>query len=107
MRSDVTISEVLILISSPQRITPYHMDSETNFSLQVSGDKWFHVFDQTDRTLMAEREREDFFAISRNCAVYRDDRQGDCSKYNLRAAVGSEPRQRLGRAQYELRTAIG
>lgn len=88
MRSDVTIGEVLILISSPQRITPYHMDSETNFLLQVTGDKWFHVFDQTDRSLVTEREREDFFAISRNCAVYRADRQNDCNKYDLRAGHG-------------------
>ncbi|MEP6546417.1 MAG: hypothetical protein ABJD53_03045 [Gammaproteobacteria bacterium] len=88
MRSDVMIGEVLILISSPRRITPYHMDSETNFLLQVTGDKWFHIFDQTDRTLVTEREREDFFAISRNCAVYRADRQDDCSKYDLHAGYG-------------------
>lgn len=88
MRGDVTIGEVLILVSSPNRITPYHMDSETNFLLQVTGDKWFHIFDQTDRTLVTEREREDFFAISRNCAVYRPDRQNDCNKYDLRAGYG-------------------
>ncbi len=45
MRSDATIGEVLILVSSPGRITPYHMDSETNFLLQITGDKWFHIFD--------------------------------------------------------------
>ena len=39
MRTDVTIGEVLILVSSPGRITPYHMDSETNFLLQVTGSK--------------------------------------------------------------------
>jgi hypothetical protein len=88
MRGDVTIGEVLILVSSPGRITPYHMDSETNFLLQVTGDKWFHVFDHTDRSLVTEREREDFFAISRNCAVYRPERQDDCSKYDLHAGYG-------------------
>jgi hypothetical protein len=88
MRVDVTIGEVLILVSSPGRITPYHMDSETNFLLQIKGDKWFHVFDQTDRTLVTEREREDFFAVSRNCAVYRPERQNDCSKYDLKAGYG-------------------
>jgi mannose-6-phosphate isomerase-like protein (cupin superfamily) len=88
MRSDVTIGEVLILVSSPGRITPYHMDSETNFLLQVTGDKWFHIFDHTDRTLVTEREREDFFAISRNCAVYRPERQDECNKYDLHAGYG-------------------
>ena len=88
MHLDVTIGEVLILVSSPGRITPYHMDSETNFLLQITGDKWFHVFDQTDRTLVTEREREEFFAVSRNCAVYRPDRQDECNKYDLLAGYG-------------------
>jgi len=39
MRCDVTIGETLILISSPNRLTPYHMDAETNFLVQVRGDK--------------------------------------------------------------------
>jgi hypothetical protein len=88
MRDDVTIGEVLILLSSPGRITPYHMDSETNFLLQITGDKSFHIFSHSDRTLVTEREREDFFAISRNCAVYRPDRQEECNKYALRAGYG-------------------
>jgi hypothetical protein len=88
MRSDVTIGEVLILVSSPGRITPYHMDSETNFLLQVTGDKWFHIFDHTDRTLVTEKEREDFFSLSRNCAVYRPERQDECNKYDLHAGYG-------------------
>ncbi len=88
MRSDVTIGEVLILVSSPGRITPYHMDSETNFLLQITGDKWFHVFSHTDRTLVTEQEREAFFAVSRNCAVYRQDRQDECNKYDLHAGYG-------------------
>ncbi len=88
MRSDATIGEVLILVSSPGRITPYHMDSETNFLLQITGDKWFHIFDHADRTLVTDRELEDFYSISRNCAVYRPERQDDCNKYDLRAGYG-------------------
>ena len=88
MREDVTIGEVLILISSPLRVTPYHMDSETNFLLQVRGDKWFHIFDHADRELVTEREREEFFAISRNHAVYRPELQAGCNKYDLLAGYG-------------------
>jgi hypothetical protein len=88
MRKDVALSEVQILVSSPGRITPYHMNPETGFILQIKGDKSFHIFDQTDRTLVSEREREDFFAISRNFAVYRPERQKECNKYELRAGFG-------------------
>src|SRR5882757_7971452 len=60
MRCDVTVGEVLILISSPNRVTPYHMDGETNFLLQVAGDKQFYVFDHTDRTLVTDLDLEKF-----------------------------------------------
>jgi hypothetical protein len=88
MRSDVAIGEVLILVSSPGRVTPYHMDLEVNFLLQIAGDKWFHIFDHTDKTLVTERELEEFYVVSRNCAVYREDRQAECDKYDLSAGYG-------------------
>ena len=88
MRADVTVGEVLILISSPNRVTPYHMDGETNFLLQVAGDKQFYVFDHTDRTLVTERELENFYSVSMALATYRPERQADARAYDLRAGFG-------------------
>ena len=88
MRSDVMVGEVLILVSSPGRVTPYHMDSEVNFLLQIHGDKWFHVFDHTDRTLVTDQELEEFYVVSKNTAVYRPDHGNPCAKYDLHAGFG-------------------
>jgi hypothetical protein len=88
MRCDVTVGEVLILISSPNRVTPYHMDGETNFLLQVAGDKQFYVFDHTDRTLVTDLELEKFYAVSQALAKYRPERQVDANAYDLRAGFG-------------------
>ena len=88
MRCDVTVGEVLILISSPNRVTPYHMDGETNFLLQVAGDKHFYVFDHTDRTLVTELELEKFYSISQVLANYRPERQAEANAYDLRAGFG-------------------
>jgi hypothetical protein len=88
MRCDVTVGEVLILISSPNRVTPYHMDGETNFLLQVKGDKKFYVFDHTDRTLVTDLELEKFYSVSMVLATYREDRQADATAYDLRAGFG-------------------
>jgi len=88
MRSDVTIGETLILISSPNRVTPYHMDGETNFLVQVRGDKWFYVYDHADRTLITDEERERYFAGNISSAVYNKDRQKDATAYDLRAGYG-------------------
>jgi hypothetical protein len=88
MRDDVTVGEVLILISSPNRVTPYHMDGETNFLLQVAGDKQFYVFDHTDRTLVTDLDLEKFYSISMVLATYRPERQADAKAYDLRAGFG-------------------
>jgi hypothetical protein len=88
MRTDVTIGEVLILISSPNRVTPYHMDAETNFLLQVTGDKTFYVFDHTDRTLVTDLELENHYAFSNSSAVYRPERQSEATAYDLHAGFG-------------------
>jgi hypothetical protein len=88
MRRDVTIGEVLILVSSPGRITPYHMDAEVNFLLQVRGDKSFYIFDQTDRSLVTDLELENFYAVSNASAVYRPERQREAAAYELCAGYG-------------------
>jgi hypothetical protein len=88
MRCDVTIGETLILISSPNRLTPYHIDAETNFLVQVCGDKWFHVFDQDDRSIISDVEREGYFAGDMNSAVYKEERQKHAVTFDLHAGYG-------------------
>jgi hypothetical protein len=60
----------------------------TNFLLQITGDKWFHIFDQSDRTLVTDRELEDFFAFNRHRELVRTDRRDECVKHDLRAGYG-------------------
>jgi hypothetical protein len=88
MRSDVTVGEALILISSPHRVTPYHMDNETNFLVQVRGDKWFYVFDHDDPTLVSPQEREQYFMGDISSIPYRKERQKDAVAYDLKAGYG-------------------
>jgi hypothetical protein len=47
-------------ISSPGAVTPYHMDHETNFLLQVRGSKTVSVWDPTNRAVLSEEELEAF-----------------------------------------------
>jgi hypothetical protein len=52
--------EGFIFISSPLSTTPYHMDPEYNFLLQIRGTKDVHVFDGSDPSIVSERELEEF-----------------------------------------------
>ena len=44
--------EGFIFVSSPGSVTPYHIDPERNFLLQVRGNKTMHMFDGSDRSLL-------------------------------------------------------
>lgn len=47
-----------IILASPERVTPYHIDDFENLLLQVHGSKKFFVFDGTDRDVISARELE-------------------------------------------------
>ena len=63
--------EVIIFITSPRRISTYHIDSETNFLLQVRGEKDISIFSKYDREVLPEEEIERFWIADRNAAVYK------------------------------------
>jgi len=58
-----------IFISAPPSVTPFHIDRENNFWLQVRGRKVMSVFDQTDRDLVSAEAREKFIIYGENTRV--------------------------------------
>ena len=54
-----------IFISAPPSVTPFHIDRENNFFLQVQGQKKITVFDYMDRELVSGRAVEEFI-VNRN-----------------------------------------
>lgn len=61
-----------IFVSSPEAVTPYHVDPEENFLLQIRGRKTIRVFDPFDRTAITEQELERFFGGSHRNLAYRE-----------------------------------
>jgi len=62
-----------IFVSSPNAVTPFHIDHEHNFILQVRGKKRLHTWDPMDRSVVSERAQELFHsAHSREEVVWRD-----------------------------------
>jgi len=51
-----------ILITSPGRVTPYHIDGEANFLLQIQGSKTVHIFDGNDPEVLSDIELEKFWS---------------------------------------------
>jgi hypothetical protein len=49
-----------IFVSSPGTVTPFHMDHEHNFILQIRGNKRLYTWDPFDRVVISERAQELF-----------------------------------------------
>jgi len=62
--------ESFIFVSSPNAVTPYHMDPEENFLLQIRGRKTLHAF---ERSVLSDQEAERFFSGAHRNLVYRDE----------------------------------
>jgi hypothetical protein len=62
--------QAFIFVSSPEAVTPYHMDPEENFLLQIRGTKTMHVF---DRELVPPEQAERFFCGAHRNLEFRDE----------------------------------
>jgi len=63
--------EAMIFITSPNRVTSYHIDRECNFLMQVRGTKTINVFERDDREVTPEEELETFWSRDNNAGVYK------------------------------------
>ena len=77
------VEDALIFITSPGRVTPYHIDRECNFLLQIRGEKNLYVFDRNDEEVLPVTEIERFWAVDNNAAVYKPQFQNRASTYRL------------------------
>lgn len=50
-----------IFITSPNRITPYHLDGEANFLAQVQGEKSVFLYDSNDPFILTHEEMERYW----------------------------------------------
>lgn len=53
--------EAFIFVSSNAAVTPFHIDPEVNFLLQVRGQKAITVFSPSDRSVLSEEQLEAFY----------------------------------------------
>lgn len=54
--------EGFVFVSSPGAVTPFHLDPEHNFLLQIRGSKLVSMWDRDDRFVLPDRELEKFYA---------------------------------------------
>jgi|GEM_PF-167835 len=76
-----------IFVSSAESTTPFHADSDENFFFQIHGDKFFHVYDNRDRSIASEEALEDVVVKHRNIP-YEAKFDAKCTTYKLKPGDG-------------------
>lgn len=84
----IKYAEVILFITSPQRLTTYHIDRECNFVAQIRGEKTIHIFDRDDKDVLPETEIERFWAVDTNSAQYKPELQSRAHSFLLRPGNG-------------------
>lgn len=76
--------EMLVMITSPNRVTPFHFDAEVNFLVQIHGSKDLWVCEPSDRSVTTEEEIERYYAVSINSATYKPHAEQRATQFALR-----------------------
>ena len=77
-----------IFISSAGAVTPYHMDPEHNFLLQVHGEKTMTVFNGRDRALLREEDLERFYGGAHRNMAFKEEYEAGAWRFPLRPGQG-------------------
>ena len=73
LRHDIDLSGITVFVASPNMVTPYHFDSETNFLFQIRGEKDVRLFDPQNRFVLTENEIERYYAGNPMAGIYREE----------------------------------
>jgi hypothetical protein len=80
--------EAFIFVSSAGSTTPFHIDPEYNFLLQIRGTKFMTVFDREDRSVLSELELENYLSGAHRNLTFKDEYQPKGTVFELPPGVG-------------------
>jgi hypothetical protein len=80
--------EGYVFISAPNMVTPYHMDPEINWLLQVRGKKTFHVLSAEDRGVLSEEDVELFYAGRHKALTFKEEAKARAAVFDLSPGEG-------------------
>lgn len=80
--------EMLVLVTSPHRVTPCHFDAEVNFLVQARGHKQVWVCDPNDREITTERELEYYYGKSPNVPNFKPIAEERAWSFHLKSGEG-------------------
>lgn len=80
--------EAFIFVSSPGSTTPFHIDPEYNFLLQIRGTKFMTVFDRADRSVLSEETLENYYSGAHRNLPFQPEWESRGQKFELAPGTG-------------------
>ncbi len=77
-----------VFISAPRQTTPYHMDPEINFLLQIRGKKTFFVLPGEDRSILSEEDIELFYTGKHASLPFKNEWKGKAVPFEMSPGDG-------------------
>ncbi|MFT4112169.1 hypothetical protein [Silvibacterium sp.] len=81
--------ESIIFVTSPGRSTPYHVDRECAWLLQIRGDKEIHFFPRSNKQAVPDEELERFWAVDNQAGVYKPELEDQAMVFMMKPGTGT------------------
>jgi DNA-binding Lrp family transcriptional regulator len=85
---DILNPEMIVIVSSPHRVTPFHFDAEINFLVQVRGSKEVWICDPSDRSILSEADVEDYYSGNIAAGRYKPEFEQKAKRVVLKPGDG-------------------
>ena len=80
--------EAIVFITSPNRVTEYHIDRECSWIFQIRGNKSIHLFDRADKDVVPEEELERFYTVDNMASEYKPQFEDRALVYDMTPGTG-------------------
>jgi hypothetical protein len=88
LRPEITWKDSYIFMGSPHATTPYHIDHETAFLMQVHGNRIATLWDQKDSSVLTQEEVENYYMGDLGAGTYLEKNQPKAIVYKMDAGTG-------------------
>jgi Cupin superfamily protein len=75
-----------LFLTSPNEFTPYHIDSEDSFLLQIQGTKTIYIFDGSDKEILKDLDIEKYWA--QNEIAFREEIRSRGVRFDMTPGTG-------------------
>ena len=80
--------EAILFITSPNRVTEYHIDRECSWLLQLQGNKDIHFFDRADKDVLPDDELERYWVVDNLASVYKPQYESRAMVFHMQPGTG-------------------